>query len=130
VTRFGHDKLRIEKSVDPDAVSAVVPSMILQPIIENSIKHGLASKVEGGTVSIRAYREDGHLVIKISDDGIGIPEEQLETVYTEGIGISNVNERLKVVYGSEYQLQLKSENGRGTQTLIRIPELEAVSPEK
>ncbi|MFI5174223.1 MAG: sensor histidine kinase [Terriglobia bacterium] len=128
VTRFGHDKLRIEKSVDPDTISAVIPSMILQPIIENSIKHGLAPKIEGGTVSIRAYREDGHLVIKISDDGVGIPENQLETVYTEGIGISNVNERLKVVYGSEYQLQLKSENGRGTQTLIRIPELEAASP--
>lgn len=126
VTRFGHDKLRIEKKIDPDTVSAVVPSMILQPIIENSIKHGLAPKIEGGTVTIRAYRENGHLVIQISDDGVGIPEKQLEASYTEGIGISNVNERLKVVYGSDYQLQLKSEPGRGTYTLIRIPELEAV----
>ena len=127
VTRFGPDKLRIEKSVDPDTYSAVVPSMILQPIIENSIKHGLAAKVEGGTVSIRTYRENGHLVIWISDDGVGIPKEELESAYTEGIGISNVNERLKVVYGSEYQLQLRSEPGHGTQTLIRIPELEAVA---
>ena len=130
VTRFGHDKLRVEKSVDPDTKSAVVPSMILQPIIENSIKHGLSHKVEGGTVSIRTYREDGHVVIQISDDGIGIPEGLLGKAYTEGIGISNVNERLKVVYGNDYQLQLKSEPGKGTQTLIRIPELEAPLPRK
>ncbi len=130
VTRFGHDKLRIEKSVDPTTTSAVVPSMILQPIIENSIKHGLANRVEGGTVSIRTYRDGGHLVIQIADDGIGMPEDQLRKAYTEGIGISNVNERLKVVYGSDYQLQLKSEPGRGTRTLIRIPELETAVERK
>jgi two-component system LytT family sensor kinase len=126
VTRFGHDKLRIEKSVDPDTYSAVVPSMILQPIIENSIKHGLAPRIEGGTVTIRAFRDDGHLVIQISDDGVGIPEDQLAAKHNDGIGISNVNERLKVIYGNDYQLQLHSEVGHGTRTLIRIPELEPV----
>jgi two-component system LytT family sensor kinase len=130
VTRFGHDKLRIEKFVDPDTMTAVMPSMILQPILENSIKHGLAHKVEGGTIRIRTSHEDGHLLIRISDDGVGMPEEELATAFTEGIGISNVNERLKVMYGSDYQLELKSEPGRGTTTLIRIPVLEAVSSTK
>lgn len=130
VTRFGHDKLHIEKFVEPDTVSVVVPSMILQPIIENSIKHGLSPKVDGGTVCIRTYRENGHLVIQISDDGVGMPEDQLSGSGNEGIGISNVNERLKVVYGTDYQLQLKSLPGHGTQTVIRIPELETVGAGK
>lgn len=130
VTRFGHDKLRIEKDVDPETIFAVVPSMILQPLVENSIKHGISPKVEGGTVWIRTYRDSGHLVIQVSDDGVGIPIDRLGAVYTEGIGVSNVNERLKVLYGQDYQLEMKSEAGRGTQTLIRIPELQAAKLSK
>ncbi|MDD5543586.1 MAG: histidine kinase [Acidobacteriia bacterium] len=130
VTRFGPEKLRVVKSIDPATLDQTVPSMILQPIIENSIKHGISPKIDGGTVQIRAYRNDGHLIIQVSDDGVGMALNHPQSERFGGIGIANVNERLRVVYGDDFQLQLQSEPGKGTVTQIRIPELEAVPSRK
>ena len=73
--------------------------MLLQPMVENSIKHGLAPKLEGGQIHLRARRQvDGRLLgIEISDNGMGIPSERLADVYGGGIGISNVHERLRLL---------------------------------
>lgn len=124
MVRFG-DKLRFTKEIEEKALDRLVPTMILQPIIENSIRHGLAHKVEGGMVSLRAWVEDERLWISIEDDGLGMPESKLETLFEQqGIGVSNVKERLRVLFGPSYQMTVHSELGAGTRTVIAIPELE------
>ena len=123
MVRFG-DKLRFQKDIDENTLDRLVPSMILQPIIENSIKHGLASKVEGGVVRLRTWLEGTRLHIHIEDDGVGIQESKLGSLFDQGIGVSNVNERLRVLFGPGYRMSIDSKPGGGTQTLIEIPELE------
>jgi len=123
MVRFG-DKLKFEKAIDPATLSRLVPSMILQPIIENSIRHGLGNKVEGGTVRLRTWLDGTRLNISIEDDGVGISEEKLEALFESGIGVSNVNERLRVLFGAGYRIAVDSKPGQGTKTRIEIPDLE------
>jgi two-component system LytT family sensor kinase len=118
--RFG-DKLRFEKDVDEDVLDRLAPSMILQPIVENSIKHGLANKVGGGTIRLRIWRDASRLHMIIEDDGIGIEEAKLMKLFEQGIGVSNVNERLKVLFESNYRFTVDSAPGKGTKTTIEIP---------
>lgn len=123
VVRFGREKLQIHKEIDPEALDMVVPSMILQPLVENSIRHGIGPKIEGGTITLRARRNNGRLAIEVSDDGVGIPREKRHEVYDSGIGISNVRERLKVLYGQECSFDIRSKPGQGTSIRVEIPEL-------
>ena len=123
VIRFG-EKLRFEKDVAPDALDMLVPSMLLQPLVENSIKHGLSNKVEGGSIRIAARRSESHLQVTVEDDGVGIPESKLNTLLDRGIGVTNVHERLKVLFGSEYRMWVESQPGHGTRIQIEMPELE------
>ena len=120
VTRFG-EKLRFEKDVAEETLDILVPSMLLQPLVENSIKHGLSSKVEGGTIRIHIRRSGGKLHILVADDGVGIPESKLATLLDHGIGVSNVNERLKVLFGNDYRMWIDSIPGEGTRTGIEFP---------
>ena len=120
--RFG-PKLRIEKSIDPDSLDVVVPSMLLQPLVENSIKHGLSPKIGEGRITIRSFRQNGHAIIDVIDNGVGVPPDHGNRAKTGGIGLRNVNERLRVIYGANYQLQLDSVPGEGTCARIVIPEL-------
>ena len=122
VVRFG-DKLRFERDVAEDTLDMLVPSMLLQPLVENSIKHGLSQKVEGGTIRIRTYRTADRLHLLVEDDGAGIPEEKLATLLDHGIGVNNVHERLKVLFGSEYRMWIDSEPGKGARIQIEVPEL-------
>jgi two-component system LytT family sensor kinase len=123
VARFGRDNLQIFKHVDQNTLEAFVPSMLLQPIVENSLKHGLAAKLEGGQITIRTSLNDGRLVIEVEDNGAGIPEERMPQVYVDGIGISNVHERLRVLYGDDFRMQISSRQGAGTLIRIEVPEL-------
>ena len=123
VVRFG-EKLRFEKEVDEATLDMLVPSMLLQPLVENSIKHGLSSKVEGGTIRIRTRRQGSRLHLEVEDDGVGIAEARLATLLEQGIGVSNVNERLKVLFGNEYRMWIDSQPGRGTRIQIELPELQ------
>jgi two-component system LytT family sensor kinase len=124
LVRFG-DKLRVESEIADDTLDMLVPSMLLQPLIENSIKHGLSSKVEGGTIRIRTHRAEARLHLLVEDDGIGIPEVKLATLMDSGIGVTNVNERLKVLFGNEYRMWIDSQPGKGTRIEIEVPELQA-----
>lgn len=124
VVRFG-DKLRIEQDVADETLDMLVPSMLLQPLVENSIKHGLSSKVEGGTIRIRIRNSDRKLQVSVEDDGVGIPEAKLATLLENGIGVNNVNERLKVLFGNEYRMWIDSPPGEGTRIQIEIPELQS-----
>jgi len=121
MVRFG-EKLRFVKEIDPVTLDLLVPSMLLQPLVENSIRHGLSSKVDGGTVRIRSRMVARRLQIIVEDDGVGIPEAKLATLFEQGIGVSNVNERLKVLFGDDYRMWIDSRPGEGTSTGIEIPE--------
>jgi two-component system LytT family sensor kinase len=123
VVRFGRDKLQIRKEIDPDTLDMAVPSMILQPLVENAIRHGIGPKIDGGMVKLRAWRQSGRLSVEVRDDGVGIPDEKRHEVFDSGIGISNVRERLKVLYGEESSLNIESEPGKGTVIRLEIPEL-------
>src|SRR4051812_20812558 len=122
VVRFG-PQLRVEKEISAETLDVIVPSMILQPLVENSIKHGLSRKVGEGRITIRTVLRDGYAVIEVHDDGLGMTEDRLEHALGDGIGLSNVNERLRTIYGEHYQLKLKSIPGAGTWASVEIPEL-------
>jgi two-component system LytT family sensor kinase len=124
MVRFG-DKLRFETDVDAETLDMLVPSMLLQPLIENCIKHGLSSRVEGGTIRLRTRRAGEHLQLMVEDDGVGIPEAKLERLLDQGIGVSNVHERLKVLFGRDYRMHVDSRPGAGTRVEIEVPELQA-----
>jgi two-component system LytT family sensor kinase len=125
VVRFG-PSLKVEKHLSPDTLEILVPSMILQPLVENSIKHGFSRKVGGGRILIRSRLDNGLAIIEVEDDGTGMNEERLSTALGGGIGLSNVNERLRVIYGEGYGLKLTSRPDRGTSARIEIPELALV----
>ena len=122
VVRFG-PQLKVTKDVSADTLDVIVPSMILQPLVENSIKHGLSRKVGEGRITIRSVLENGHAIIEVNDDGLGMTEERLERALGGGIGLSNVNERLRTIYGASCQLKLTSVPGQGTCARVEIPEL-------
>jgi two-component system LytT family sensor kinase len=128
VIRFGPDKLQIFKEVDEETLDIFVPSMLLQPIVENAIKHGLAPRLAGGQIHICTKHFDGRLTIEINDNGMGMSSERLLEVYGGGIGISNVHERLRLLYGDHFEMDIRSREGQGTQIRIEIPELATVEP--
>src|SRR3954468_13470639 len=121
VVRFG-PQLRVDKQIAPQTLDVIVPSMLLQPLVENSIKHGLSPKVGGGRITITSVMHRRNAVIEVVDDGLGMTEEQLQHALGDGIGLSNVNERLRTIYGNQYALRLQSLPGQGTSVSIEIPE--------
>jgi two-component system LytT family sensor kinase len=125
IARFG-EKLQFTKEIEEAALDRLVPTMLLQPLIENSIKHGLAGKLEGGTIRLTGTtRDEGderRLLLVVEDDGVGIEEDRLATILQQaGIGVSNVNERLQVLFGGAYRLEIASRTGVGTRTEIEFP---------
>jgi two-component system, LytTR family, sensor kinase len=130
VLRFGRDKLRVVKELDPASLDVVVPSMLLQPLVENSIKHGLAPKIEGGSIYLRSRVTDSRLIIEVEDDGVGMGAAHLEESghWTGmGIGMANISERLQVLYGGTGRMTIDSHEGKGTLVRIRLPLVEAAS---
>lgn len=122
--RFG-DKLEIIYDI-PDNINCTLPPLILQPIVENAIKHGVLGKIEGGKVEIIAHKEEMGIRLIVKDDGVGIPEEKLKFLLKkdynrDSIGLVNVNERLKNKYGDQYGLDIKSEMDKGTRITMIIP---------
>ena len=128
VVRFGNDKLRVVKDLAPDSLDVMVPSMLLQPLVENSIKHGLSSKVEGGSIHLRSRLIDSGLVIEVEDDGVGMAATQQMgsgNARGAGIGMANISERLQVLYGDTAHMTIDSHEGKGTLVRIRLPLLQA-----
>ncbi len=126
VVRFGAEKLRVVKEIDANTLELPVPSMLLQPLVENSIKHGLEPRISGGTITLRSRLKDGTLIIEVEDDGVGIaPERALRTGVLEqkgtGIGMRNVRERLEVLYGENAVFEVTSRPGRGTLVTMHVP---------
>ncbi len=131
VVRFG-EKLRVVKQISEDTLDIVVPSMLLQPLIENSIKHGLEPRISGGTVTLRSrITPEGQLMLEVEDDGVGMaPDHQDASPVSglirsgTGIGMRNVRERMKVLYGDLAAVEINSRPGRGTQVRLLMPILE------
>jgi two-component system, LytTR family, sensor kinase len=123
VVRFGAEKLRVEKEIDPRTLEVLVPSILLQPLIENSIKHGLEPRIHGGTVTLRSRLEGDHVWIEVADDGVGMHNGPVTAVRRtgSGIGMKNVQERLEVLYGTQARFSVTSNPGRGTLVSIEIP---------
>ncbi|MBI4465663.1 MAG: histidine kinase [Acidobacteria bacterium] len=121
VVRFGGDKLRIVKEIEEETLLMMVPSMLLQPIVENAIRHGLSPRLGGGVIHIRSSRQDGRLLLEVRDNGVGFPQHRLEQLAEKGIGIRNVQERLRVLYGSDFSLNIESPSEGGTSIQIAIP---------
>jgi two-component system LytT family sensor kinase len=123
VVRFGAHKLKVEKDIDPRTLSVMVPSILLQPLIENSIKHGLEPRINGGTVTLRSRFEGDRVLIEVADDGVGMGTRPASALRRTGagIGMKNVQERLDVLYGSEAHFNIVSNPGRGTLVSIEIP---------
>jgi two-component system LytT family sensor kinase len=123
VVRFGADKLRVKKEIDPRTLAVLVPSILLQPLIENSIKHGLEPRLKGGTVTLRSRIEGERVTIEVADDGVGMGNRPASALRRTGagIGIKNVQERLEVLYGNQARFSVVSNPGRGTLVSIEIP---------
>ena len=124
VVRFGPEKLRVEKEIDPDTMEVLVPSILLQPLIENSIKHGLEPRIHGGTVTVRSRMIGDRIHIEVADDGVGMgdrPGSAIRRSAGAGIGMKNVRERLEVLYGGQAIFEVVSNPGRGTLVSIDIP---------
>jgi len=119
-----------EYEVEDEVLQYGMPKLILQPIVENSILHGFAGIAYKGIIRIRAYRDGANVTIVVSDNGIGCSDERLDPNYGaggaaqgrfSGIGIGNVNERLKLHFGPDYALRMESAVGGGTTTIVRLP---------
>ena len=123
VVRFGAEKLRVEKDIDPRTLAVLVPSILLQPLIENSIKHGLEPRIHGGTVTLRSRLQADRLLIEVADDGVGMGNRPVSSLVRTGagIGMKNVQERLDVLYGNQARFNVVSNPGRGTLVSIEIP---------
>ena len=123
VVRFGVEKLRVEKDIDPRTLGVLVPSILLQPLIENSIKHGLEPRLNGGTVTLRSRLDGDRVLIEVADDGVGMGNRPVSALRRTGagIGMKNVQERLEVLYGNQASFTVVSNPGRGTKVSIEIP---------
>ncbi len=123
VARFGRDKLKVVKELEPASLDHLVPSMILQPLVENAVKHGFSSKVEGGSIYLRSRCADHRLVLEVEDDGVGMQGASASSGM--GIGMVNVTERLQVVYGDAAEINVESQPNRGTMVRLVLPVLDA-----
>jgi two-component system LytT family sensor kinase len=126
IARFGAEKLTVAREIDPRSLDIPVPSMLLQPLVENSIKHGLEPRIAGGVITLRSRLEQGKLIIEVEDDGVGIAPGRAHTSGVlqgtgNGIGMKNVRERLEVLYGDAALFDITSRPGRGTKVTLSFP---------
>lgn len=121
-TRFG-DRLQLDFEIDDAAKLAKVPSLLLQPIIENSMKHAIAQSEEGGTIALRAKVAKNRLIIELSDSGAGkkLGNTKMKSSTGRGVGLRNTGERLQALYGSHFSFDLNIKPSGGLQTTISIP---------
>ncbi len=118
--RFG-EHLKIEIAVTPEARTALVPSLFLQPLVENAIRHGVSRRASGGTVEISAARVDGRVKIRVADDGVGLPAGW-DLQKSEGLGLSATRERIAGLYpDARSRFEIRNREGGGTEVEVDIP---------
>lgn len=115
-TRF-KDRLRIEKTIDQDLLNIKVPNLILQPLVENAVKHGIAKSKDSGLISLEIGQSENRILIKLYNDGPSLKEPILANV-----GLSNIQKRLEKLYNGDFELSLDNdENGKGVNSTLSIP---------
>ena len=114
------EKLRIQIKVDPETRQALVPNLILQPLVENAVRHGISRRVQGGSIELEISLSNGRLQLVVRDDGPGI-DAPAQTLFSRGHGLSNTAERLQRLYGQEHRFDLKDAPGGGLEIQIIIP---------
>ena len=112
------DRLRVEWSIDPATLSARVPHLILQPLVENAVRHGIASRASVGTISIASVRRNGSLHLQVSDDGVGLDHSRIEGA---GVGLTNTRNRLQQLYGISGSLEVKASQTGGVCVNVILP---------
>ena len=113
------DRLTVSFAVDDELRDAAVPGFILQPLVENALRHGLANRSEAGRVEIDARREGAGLVLSVRDNGVGLPPAERRV---EGLGLANTRERLATLYGERAGLEVaENPSGGGTVATVRLP---------
>ena len=118
--RFG-ERLRVEQSVPDDLKKALVPALILQPLVENAIRHGIEPRRGPGLVSIEVKREDEHLHLIVQDDGRGLPDSESTSAERRGIGLSNTEARLRGLYGGDQRFSFSRADPQGCRVDIHLP---------
>ena len=111
------DRLNVRISIAPETLDAAVPNMLLQPLVENAIKHGISPRPEGGNIEIQARRQDDKLYMEILDDGLGMANASTQG----GVGLINTRERLKHLYNNKHMFKLNSTPGKGVTIRISVP---------
>ena len=117
------DRLRIDYDIEAECYSALLPGLLLQPLIENAIKHAVAKRIEGGTLEIHARRDADMLELRIADDGPGSPKfEPGARIEGNGVGLANTQQRLQVLYGARQSFAARNRaDGRGVEITVRLP---------
>jgi len=128
--RFG-DRIRVSIDMEEGCQDWPVPPLIIQPLVENAIKHGIYSREDGGSVLIGIARTNGDLSISVKDNGVGMNRDVVRSVFSKetadlgkvggGIGLRNINQRLERVYGPQYRLRIRSSPQKGTSVRMKIP---------
>ncbi|MGA2710649.1 MAG: sensor histidine kinase [Steroidobacteraceae bacterium] len=116
--RFG-ERLQIGVDIPAELLHAQVPSLLLQPLVENAIKHGIAKRVAGGAIRVAGVRRNGNLSLSVYNDGPSLPPDWQAA--HNGIGIANLRTRLQILHGNEYELQLRQTETGGVEVLVTLP---------
>jgi sensor histidine kinase YesM len=118
-TRFG-DRLQVHIDVEPRVLDAPVPNLVLQPLVENAIRHGIAPRISGGRVDVTARQVGGGLTLTVRDNGVGLSPDKL-TAFHEGVGLANTRSRLENLYGDRHRFEFSTPPGGGLVVTIVIP---------
>lgn len=122
------DRLDVKIEADPDVLEAAVPQMVLQPIVENAVRHGISRRTAKGTIEIQASSEDDMLRIVVKDNGPGIAS--VTPAESHGVGLPNLRARLQQLYGSEASLLIQSSPTQGTEVTLTLPDRARAAPER
>lgn len=126
------DRFAFYKQVEDRVLDVNIPKLLIQPLVENAVNHGLKDKQEDGEIHLRCFQDEQYLVIEVKDNGVGMKEEKLTSVRedsqrrrmddkTEGIGLNNISQRLRLMYGYRYDFEIDSAWQSGTIVRIRLP---------
>ena len=119
--RFG-ERLRVSVDIPADLLDAQVPDLLLQPLVENAIKHGVAKRVAGGNVRVTGARKDGSVFLSVYNDGPSFPEDWQTN---GGVGLANLRTRLKILHGEDADLQMRRSGADGVEVVVTVPVKEA-----
>jgi two-component system LytT family sensor kinase len=115
------NKLRVSYAIDPSLNETLVPQLILQPLLENSLRHGMKSGNGAMELSIEAHRENGSLILQVCDTGCGLGELEISGVFGRGLGLSNIRDRLAHLYGDRQQFSISNRPSGGAEVTLRVP---------